>query len=542
MTEPPAPSDLDIAVVGGGVAGVYAAWRLRAAKAEALGPLLRAHVSEDGRMRVGLFEYSDRIGGRLFSVALPGIPDTPVELGGIRFLSTHAHVRSLVQHFGLETRELPVVDPQGRHIFYLRGRHFTGADWDRLEFEPPYRLERGERGRAPGALLTEVALRHREAAELHPERYRDRGFWNLLLDELSDQAYHLVRDAGGYETIVNNWNAAEAIPFLLADFPTGAIYRAIRKGFEEVPRELKRRYHDAGGFVSTRHRLHRLDRDDAGFRLVFDHGDPALFGSGRRMQSEIVVRARHVILAMPRRSIEMLHPDSFIFDSPRFEDDIRSVLPQPGLKIFAAYRHPWWQRVRGVIAGRSVTDLPIRQCYYWLTGTASEGATAGSILMASYNDGASVEFWAGLARRPERYVPPPQACPPGVAIPEDLRGATAPAALVVEMQRQLCELHAIRVGKDNADGVTPPYYAVFQDWSQDPFGGGWHFWKIGANSAEIIRRLRKPFADANLHVCGEAWSRQQGWVEGALATANEILEQELLMPRPSWLAVSEQLS
>ena len=110
------------------------------------------------------------------------------------------------------------------------------------------------------------------------------------------------------------------------------------------------------------------------------------------------------------------------------------------------------------------------------------------------------------------------------------------------MQRQLCELHAIRVGKDNADGVTPPYYAVFQDWSQDPFGGGWHFWKIGANSAEIIRRLRKPFADANLHVCGEAWSRQQGWVEGALATANEILEQELLMPRPSWLAVSEQPS
>jgi monoamine oxidase len=243
---------------------------------------------------------------------------------------------------------------------------------------------------------------------------------------------------------------------------------------------------------------------------------------------------------MPRRSIEMLHPDSFIFDCPRFEEDIRSVLPQAGLKIFAAYRRPWWQQVRSVTAGRSVTDLPIRQCYYWLTETTNKGNAAPSILMASYNDGPSVEFWAGLARHPERYIPPPQACPPEVAIPEDLRGAVAPAALVAEMQRQLCELHAVRVSHNTADRIVPPYFAVFQDWSQDPFGGGWHFWKIGANSGEIIRRLRKPFPDANLHICGEAWSRQQGWVEGALATASDVLEQELLLPWPSWLAQGEQ--
>jgi monoamine oxidase len=256
----------------------------------------------------------------------------------------------------------------------------------------------------------------------------------------------------------------------------------------------------------------------------------------------MVVRARHVILAMPRRSIEMLHPDSFIFDCPHFEEDVRSVLPQPGLKIFAAYRRPWWQKLRDVTAGRSVTDLPIRQYYYWLTGTTDEGEAARSILMASYNDGLSVEFWAGLARRPERYVPPPQACPPGVPIPEDLRGAAAPAALVAEMQRQLCELHAVRVIDNAAGGIVPPYFAVFQDWSQDPFGGGWHFWKIGANSGEIIRRLRKPCPDANLYVCGEAWSRQQGWVEGALTMASDVLEQELLLPRPSWLAAGEQPS
>ena len=60
--------DLEIAVVGGGVAGVYSAWRLQQVKTEA---------------RMGLFEYSDRIGGRLYTVTLPGLPHVKAELGGI---------------------------------------------------------------------------------------------------------------------------------------------------------------------------------------------------------------------------------------------------------------------------------------------------------------------------------------------------------------------------------------------------------------------------------------------------------------------------
>ena len=59
--------DLEIAVVGGGVAGVYSAWRLQQVKTEA---------------RMGLFEYSDRIGGRLYTVTLPGLPHVKAELAG----------------------------------------------------------------------------------------------------------------------------------------------------------------------------------------------------------------------------------------------------------------------------------------------------------------------------------------------------------------------------------------------------------------------------------------------------------------------------
>lgn len=546
--------DYDVAVVGGGIAGVYCAWRLREAGTGS--PILRSLAGPRGALRVGLFEYGDRIGGRLFSVALPGNPGPPIELGGMRYLSSHVRVVGLVERkLGLPGRELLVDDPQKKNMYYLRGQHFTAGDWDRPEFVPPYRMDRGERSRSPGKLLIEVALRHlggrldslrdigyRSAAL---DRLRDVGFRNLMLREMSAEAYELVRDACGYDTLVNNWGAAEAIPFLLADFDPKLRYTAFRDGFQSLPLALAKSFETDGGErfkIHKGHRLFRLDRIDGGVRLTFDTsgGTPA---NPRRIPDgkKLVCTASHVILAMPRRSIELLHPDSFLFDQPGFEADLQAVMPQPGFKIFAAYRQPWWLDQRGITAGRSVTDLPLRQCYYWGTGPAFDEAMPNAVrhssLMASYNDGGSVEFWAGLARGQERYHPPETACPPGVPIPDPTAPEDASAALAAELQNQLRELHGLSTltNPDAAD-ILPPYAVKFRDWTADPFGGGWHFWKIGTRAREVAARMRQPTPGDPLYICGEAWSHQQGWVEGALETADGVLETALGLPRPDWLS------
>jgi monoamine oxidase len=518
----------DVAVVGGGISGVYAAWRLMQGPYD--GSALADIVTKAGaKPRVGLFEVSRRIGGRLFSVRLPGLEDIPVELGGMRFLESHRRVFGLIQHLGLSFRELPINDPNNKTLFYLRGRHFTANDWGRPEFTPPYRLDRGERARSPGSLLIEVALRHVNKTD----QLRNIGFWNLLLDELSLEAYQLLREAGGYDTIVHNWSAAEAIPFLLADFAPNARYLVLKDGFQFLPRQLAVQFQQSGGTIAMGHRLHRIDRQHDGWlRLTFDRArtDPPGNYCYRRVAEETVYRARHLILAMPRRALELLHPDSYLFSSSQFETDLQSVLPQPGFKIFAAYRSPWWFEQRGVRAGRSVTDLPLRQCYYWHTAEGKPSA-----LMASYNDGASVEYWSGLARETPRYVPSPSMCPPGVPIPDDVMQLSASAPLVRELQNQLRELHGLPDLPPRALGQVPePYVAVFQNWTQDPFGGGWHFWKIGANAKVIGRRMRHPIPEAPIYICGEAWSRQQGWVEGALETADALLEENLRLAPPAW--------
>jgi len=547
------PNELvDVAVIGGGIAGVYASWRLRTAQPSDLLPELKQLAEKNGgRLNVSLFEADHRIGGRLFSkrmpvegqlpsddpLAFPTVENSVVELGGMRFLEPdHRRVVRLVCHFGLKKyqREHPTRDPALTNLYYLRGRRFALRDWSRPDFQPPYALDRGERGRDPGSLMIEVALRHVERLETNPETYRRRGFWNLLYDELSSEAYRLIRDAGGYETIVGNWNAADAILFLLADFKPGQKYQKLLTGFMSLPAAIHRAFAKVGDCARTGHRLYRIEAEGKSMFLTFDQNPDELgtagFESPRRInRREVKVRARHVILAMPRRALELLHPDSAVFDNSdegqAFQNALQAVIPQPGFKIFAAYREPWWRDANKITAGRSLTDLPIRQCFAWRTAM-SDDANQASILMASYNDGSDVQFWKGLIRQSGRYVPRPDDYPPGIALPRhDPDSILAPAAVVEELHDQLRELHgSTEAVGSGISSIIKPYYAVMKDWTVDPFGGGWHFWDIGVDSQRIMRRMRKPFRDLPLHVCGEAWSSQQGWVEGALETADDVLK------------------
>ena len=105
---------------------------------------------------------------------------------------------------------------------------------------------------------------------------------------------------------------------------------------------------------------------------------------------------------MPRRALELLDDDTDYMLHPQVKPLIPTVTPHPMFKLFLCYRYPWWQDA-GVNNGRSVTDLPLRQVYYF--GSEAEGPAAfneelrDSLVMASYDDGPFVGFWTGLAEQ-----------------------------------------------------------------------------------------------------------------------------------------------
>lgn len=531
---PAGPHDvIDVAVIGAGVSGAYAAWRLLGPEAGRSRMLEELRRRRGGPLVVGLFEGSERIGGRLLSVTPPGMPHLHAELGGMRYVSSQPIVPDLVDHLGLQSGPFPVDEPQ--NLVYLRQHRFTLSQFA----DPavvPYDLPTAIRGMTPDNALSSVIERfvpdaatmdHQAWDKIKPTASADgrllynTGFWNLLLDAIGQEGWRFLHDGLGYSSVVDNVNTVEAMESNEADFvgTPAPQYLLLRDGYQSLPEELVQRFAAEGGTIHLHHQVRRIDRD------VIDGEDVlslalTVWPGGQ----PLTIRARHVVLAMPQRSIELLDPASFLFSSDQFLSDLGSVIPRPASKLFLGYDRPWWQDI-GLSAGRSVTDMPLRQVYYWGVEGRQPGAdpsNQNALLLASYNDLDEVEFWNELLTRPNRLAPVAVTRPPQ---PMD---TAASQVLVDEAQRQLREVHADA-------NIPDPTVAYFTDWVQDPYGAAYHFWQVGAKSWEVMPRMRNPFPDANLYVCGSAWSTGQGWVYGALTQAELMLEEHFGLSRPNWL-------
>jgi monoamine oxidase len=520
--------NIDIAIVGAGVSGVYCAWRLQ-----------QQHPTQ----RIVVLEGSGTVGGRLLSVRPPGIKDMVAELGGMRILpAVQPLITNLIEELNgilpaekqIEVYDFPVDEPQ--NLAYLRGVYLRLADFATAPDKVPYHLSFLERGGTPGGIIvnaieqlvpgvTNPALNDAQRRELVQNAefgglpLYAQGFWNVLLRVISPEAFQLGVDAGGYSSTLSNWNAADAIPWFLSDFGVQPVYKGFCQGFQSVPLSLADLFREAGGELRLHTQLKGFEWCDGAFDLQLADG---------------ALRANKLILAMPRRALELLAPTS-----PALQQAaglIGSVTPRPLFKLFTTYTNPWWRSAGyttasgehvPVEAGRTVTDLPVRQTYYWPTVNGKPAQAGPAMLMASYDDGTSVGYWDGL--RPRRH----QAWQQGqeVATPrEAFVGAAAAAApgspwdryaaeppMVAEVARQLAIIHGLP--------YTPEVQAAaFRDWGDDPFGGGWNSWNIGVKSWEVKHDIVQPLAGQPLYICGEAYSDAQGWVEGALQTAGYVLE------------------
>jgi monoamine oxidase len=516
-----AAKELDVAIVGAGVSGIWCGWRLTDPSA---GP--------HRRKKVAVFELADRIGGRLLSYRLPGLSNVACELGGMRYMSTQPYVRWLVEdQLNLPRIEAPVARPE--NIAYLRGRQLRIKDLTNPR-KLPYKLEPSEQVHpdqllasaintiAPGA-RGKVGNPLRKAVQVGKydgKLLADQGFWNLLAQTMSHEAYLFAQQAGGYDTTQLNWNAADTI-VLNADFAPGVEFSRVASGYEQVPRQLAEQFVDQGGEVRLESRLRslvpaRMADGSKGVELQIENVKTGRISA---------VRARQVILAMPRRSLELLEPSGSVLGDQGFRAMLGTVTPIPLYKTFVAYHQPWWESL-GITAGRSVTDLPLRQVYYW-----SSTPRKNSALLATYDDTDNVAFWQGLAGDPRTYglelahLPEP-ARKRILADRVDDRwmAQKAPAALTHEIHRQLMEMHGVKT-------APKPYAAVYHDWTGDPFGGGVNFWNIGVKSWRVIPKMAHPVPTAPVYVCGEAYSDAQGWVEGALRTAELVLTKHFNLPK-----------
>ncbi|HEX4494051.1 MAG TPA: FAD-dependent oxidoreductase [Thermoanaerobaculia bacterium] len=529
--------DVDIAVVGAGVAGAYSAWRLKQQYPE---------------KRITLFEYSNRVGGRLYSVPMPGMPHINAELGGMRYIpKTQAFVRELIETLGLPNREFPMGaedDPGGmNNLVYLRRRLMRAKDLTDPAMVP-YLLNPTEQGMNPDQLQRYVMNSLVPNAEnltqdewnatkvFNGEDLYKTGFWNLLYRVLTSEAYQFMDDAGGYYTNVANSTSVLSLPVF--EFGPDVKYRTLDAGYEALPKAIVQAFQDLHGDLRPNLRLDSFARRGDAYSMLFvkTATDNRGCTDGRTLpgvrKETLKVSAKQVVLAMPRRSLELIRWDPLI-EERSVREMVDSVISQAAFKIFLGYPYPWW-RVLGLQAGRSITDMPLRQTFYFQTEGEQQGADPknnNSLMMVSYNDLGSVPFWKALEAqtlgpdsvfhgRPNPFVPKGGELP---ATPQDITRQMVQAA-----QDLVREVHGLEF-------VPEPFTAAYHDWSDDPYGAGWHAWKAGVEFWKVMPKIRKPIESEDVFICGEAYSINQGWVEGALQTAELMLEEHFGMKPPSWL-------
>lgn len=554
--------DYDIAVVGGGASGIYTAWRMLLE-----GPLHSAELKkwqqERGSLKIAVFEGSGRIGGRILSAKAPGLPDIICEIGGMRYVSSQLLIKSLIENkFNLPRHEQAVTEPD--NLLYLRGKSLKLRDLS----DPgklPYNFAQDEidwlnqsinpKNTADNFLGYAVIKLFPDIIKYSGAELRNylnqqvfngtplykHGFWNLVATQLSHEAYSIAVTTVGYDCLGYNTNAVDAICEYF-DFTPDIKYYLLSDGYDSIIWTLQQEFEAAGGEVITDTWLESFDS----MQLPDKSGGVALqFKDDQKTHN-----ARVIILAMPQRSLELLAPKGPVLDpnvAPHVRFMMNAVEPIHLYKMFIAYDRPWWEK-EGVTEGRSLTDIPIRQCYYWGGESKQkkhDTSNTNAILMV-YNDALSSDFWGGLREIPlgpgnvnegspalkfkRKKMPPAQ---PGKKsdwhkrLRNNWNISEAPRAMVNEMHRQLQILHGVT-------DAPEPLEAAFVDWGDDPYGGAVHFWNSGYKSAEILENMIQPVADFPCYICGEAYSTNQTWVEGALQTA-ELVLRKFSIPEPNWL-------
>ena len=607
--------ECDCAIIGGGVSGVYAGWRL-----------LTGEGSSCQGKKVAIFEMSNRLGGRLLSwLPFGSEGGLRAELGGMRFyratedqnhqLKGHQLVHKLVEQLELKTEKFYTYDEpaeQDHTILYLRGARMSYRKPDLSVLEQRYLLQ-GEERTIPDKLLAYVIDtvvresmpyishlgldtdwpswdRQKWDAVKPSLKYEDRylwqwGFWNLLSTILSNEGYQYLIDSLGYYSLVRNWNAAEALSFIAQDFAAQPDFLTLKDGYGHLPAELGEKFVEAGGAVFLHHQLTKFEKDGNGHFLLhfyFRQEQLPFSATAQAMPFHQTVRARKLLLALPHWSLKQLESSNAfnLLEQPELRQRINTVTGVPAFKLFLLYRKRWWEDESGggigggIKHGHSVCDLPLRQTYYFKPDDDAKDSGWG-LLMVSYDDGQTVDYWKGMEESQQKkqqgrmelmqrisnlrlamsfsgfmgakgenlanvgsssYV-----LPPNINV--------APTAMIQRAVEQVALLHGKDPQKmDPNDPILNPEIGVYADWSLDPFGGGWNFWRPQINALEVMADLatRSLCSDQDgqeyqVYIVGEAYCGLQGWVEGTLTATEVVLENEFGLKRPGWLPAAYYL-
>jgi len=518
----------DVLIVGAGVSGLYAAWRL---------------LKHDPSQKVTIIERLNRTGGRLDTDLIKiknesgGSSTVRDEEGGMRFTYEMKELMSLFS--GLKLCDQIVDFPMTTNRYCVRGRSFTAdeaaannnAIWGEL-----YDLAPDEQNQSPGTILNAIYNRILNAngvkeAPANPtpefwQKFRLEFKWkDVTLNKwqmgglFSDMGYSeecikMMVDTVGFQApFLSTVSAGEAWQ-ILEDFPKNPHYHTFKYGFSTLIKALQKEVEDMGGVIYLNTNLEQISKADDGHYTV---GISAVNNPSYTRD----LHASRIILAIASNAMQKVFINSPVLkeasNAAQIWEDIHSIVNMRLLKINLYFEKPWWRDGETgqppINFGPSFTDHPINAVYpfYPVDGPSNDNPAALTI----YCDYNNTNYWQGLqnvgplfdSKLQREHSIPPQTL------------FAASQMVVKEATKQFKQLF-------NPDHIPEPVMTSYRNWDgQDDFGYAYHQWAMNTDDKQVISRMTKMIPDEEIYSCNEAWSDMQGWVNGSLRSTDLVLAQ-----------------
>lgn len=398
--------------------------------------------------------------------------------------------------------------------------------------------------------------------------------WNLLSDMgYSNECVTLLYKLLGFNgTFMSQMNAGVAYQ-LLEDFPSDPQFKTLENGFSTLPNALVKKIGKKRIFLKTY--LESIDKTEGEEDYILkyttvDKNENPIPGT---------VRAKKVILCLPHLALEKLFINSNALNklsddkpkgngasdkpkgngasyrSRKLWNTLQTSTNQPLLKINLYYEKAWWgNNITGqppVAFGPNFSDLPLGSVYpfysideeaiaaleyqNWLNNNDKQlpedlkkkvedinnNKYGKPAALTIYCDYLNINFWKALQHNGEKFTSEMQ----------EKYEKMEPKVLFPASQAVVTEATKFFKALFNTHYVPQPILTSARIWQgsvafnekpSEQFGYGVHQWALQADDKQVMADLVEPLE--NIYTCGEAYSDFQGWVEGALRSANLVLK------------------
>src|SRR3954453_4769614 len=362
--EPRPQSAKRVVIIGGGIAGLVAAFELRRQGHEPL-----------------VLEAQHRVGGRVKTIR-DFAPGLYAEAGAMRIPRVHDLTLAYCELFGLPMRPFVMGNP--KTLVFIDGKRMTVADADANPEQLPFDLADHERGKTWTQLWNEATSEFKSQYEKggqdsldgllrEYDQYSIREF--LEMRGFSEGAMELY---GVMSFRESNMNAAVVEQLREIVGRSFEDMQEIAGGMDQLPVAF---YEQLKPYVRFGAEVTAIEQSPDSVKVHYKST------SGR-----FAVTGDYAICAIPfsvLRDIEILNTPF----SREKQKAIRELNYNASTKILFQTRHRFWEQTDGIIGGTTVTDLPIRRIVY---PSYSNPADERGTLLASYTWGQDALRWGAM--------------------------------------------------------------------------------------------------------------------------------------------------